>query len=101
MMDVRRIKQRNEHIDVEESDHQRLGFVPEPIYDLRCDESGTSPRRQNRHAITLACRSTLRRQGAAGEFGKHARGGGPTPGRELLCRFQYVLVDVQRGSHGL
>jgi hypothetical protein len=70
-----------------------LGFVPEPIYNLRCDESGTSSRWQKRHAVTLARGSLTRRQGATGEVGEHAPGSSPSPSGELLGRRQHVLID--------
>jgi hypothetical protein len=99
MMDVRRIKQRNEHIDVEQSDQRRLHFVPEPIYGLQCDESRALAWRQNRHTITLARGSGARHQSTAGKVGKHAPGSGSAPGRKLFGRLKHVLIDIQSGSH--
>ena len=84
MMDVRRIKQRNEHIDVEQSDQRRLHFVPEPIYGLQCDESRALAWRQNRHTITLARGSGARHQSTAGKVGKHAPGSASAPGCKLF-----------------
>ena len=100
MMYVRRIKQRNEYIYVEQSDHWRLGFViPQTIYCLRCDQPGMSPWRQKRHAIALARGALARRQGTTREVRQHAPGSSPTLSGKLLSRLQHIFIDVQSGSH--
>jgi hypothetical protein len=76
-----------------------LGFVAEPIHDLRCDESSISSLGQHRHSITLARGSISRYQRAASEVRKYPTSRGSPLSRQLLSGLQYVFVDIQCSSH--
>ena len=99
VVNVSRIKQRNQNVWVEESDHKALWFVAQPIHNFRSHYARPSSFGQERHPIAPARGLVFRRERSSGQLRKNSPGRSSPLRREFLGALQHVLVDIECGSH--
>lgn len=102
-MDVLRIEECDEHVDVEQVGHGRVSAYLRLIQKSRDivgrNHTSTGGGGEERYAVALGLFVALARHGGAGQIGEHLSQCLPRQRGEFLYRTQHVIVEIDRRSH--